>query len=173
MTLSTELPELRPFLRDATSGDYDAIFRINAESRPGVSALTPDYLEALIDECELFRLVEIGDHLAGYLCALGRRASYDGEEFRWFQDRIAGNFLYIDQVAIERGSRRRALGGILYDDLEAYATATGIGTLACEVDHDPLNIASRAFHEKRGFREIGRLPTRGVVVSLLVKIVGT
>lgn len=48
--------------------DIDAIFRINAESVPDVSVLTPEYFEHLLRACTLFRLIEVGNQFAGYLC---------------------------------------------------------------------------------------------------------
>jgi predicted GNAT superfamily acetyltransferase len=57
----------------------------------------------------------------------------------------------------------------LYDDLEHYAYRNGIDTLVCEVNYGPANLASLAFHQQRGFSKLGRMNTRGVIVSLLAK----
>lgn len=74
-----------------------------------------------------------------------------------------------DQLAVGQRFRGRGLGRALYKDLENCARHNGIGTLACEVNLDPVNIASQALHRHCGFDEAGRMATRGVVVSLLVK----
>ncbi|MCO6413772.1 MAG: GNAT family N-acetyltransferase, partial [Thiogranum sp.] len=94
---------------------------------------------------------------------------YDGEEFLWFREHFRGDFLYIDQVAVGRRYRGRGLGRALYDDLEYHAHRNGIDTLVCEVNCEPFNVASQAFHRQRGFSEVGRMETRGVSVSLLAK----
>jgi predicted GNAT superfamily acetyltransferase len=92
-------------MRDATLRDSDAIFRINAEYLPGVSQLTPQYFEHLIRECVLFQLIEVGNQVVGYLCAMNANAIYDGEEFQWFREHFDRDFLYVDQAAIGRSHR--------------------------------------------------------------------
>lgn len=156
-------------LRDATPRDIDAIFEINAHAVPGVSALTPAYFETLINECAQFRLVEVRKSIAGYLCAMNRHAAYDGEEFQRFREHFRGNFLYVDQLAIARDYRGSGLGRALHDDLEKYASRSGINRLTCEVNYNPINAESQVFHRQCGFAEVGRMETRGVVVSLLAK----
>jgi len=75
----------------------------------------------------------------------------------------------IDQVAVGPRHRRRGLARALNDDLETIARRSGIGTLVCEVNRQPPNEASARFHEWRGFREVGTLATRGLLVTLLAK----
>jgi len=160
---------MQAFLRDATAGDFDAVLRINCDARPGVAELTPAYFAHLIRSCALFRLLEVEEGVAGYLCAMDRSATYDGEEFQWFRKHLRESFLYIDQVAVALPFRGKGLGRTLYDDPECYAYRNGIDTLVCEVNHEPANLASLAFHQQRGFSELGRMNTRGVIVSLLAK----
>lgn len=160
---------MQVILRDTTAGDFDAIFVINAEALPGVAELTLDNFEHLIRACAVFRLLEVAEGVAGYLCAMDRSAAYDGEEFQWFRKHLREPFLYIDQVAIALPYRGKGLGRTLYDDLECHAYRNGIDTLVCEVNHEPANVASQAFHRQRGFSELGRMNTRGVIVSLLAK----
>jgi predicted GNAT superfamily acetyltransferase len=156
-------------IRDVGPGDSDAIFRINADALPGVAVLTPEYFEQLMSACAMFRLIEVKEQVAGYLCAMNRYAAYDGEEFQWFHEHFLGDFLYIDQVAVWRHYRGRGLGRALYDDLEHHAHRNGIDTLVCEVNREPFNVASQSFHQQRGFSEVGRMETHGVLVSLLAK----
>lgn len=156
-------------MRNLTPGDADAIFRINADSAPAVSVLTRAYFELLMKACAVFRLIEVDTQVAGYLCAMNRDADYDGKEFQWFRERFRENFLYIDQVAVARTYRGKGFGRALYKDLENYAHRNGIDTLVCEVNYNPVNIESQAFHRQRGFCEVGRMETRGVMVSLLAK----
>ena len=160
---------MQTLLRDATPGDIDAIFRINADALPGVAELTPEYFEHLMSVCALFRLIELKERVAGYLCAMDRFATYDGAEFQWFREHVGESFLYVDQVAVGRCYRGNGLGRALYDDLEHYSHRNGIDTLVCEVNYEPVNAASQAFHRQRGFSEVGRMNTRGVIVSLLAK----
>ena len=51
--------------------------------------------------------------------------------------------------------QRAGLGDALYHDLKSHAERRGIRRLVCEVDAEPLNAASDAFHARRGFVEMG------------------
>jgi hypothetical protein len=42
---------------NASPGDIEAIFTINADALPGVAELTPQYFEHLRNTCALFRLI--------------------------------------------------------------------------------------------------------------------
>lgn len=156
-------------IRNVTHRDTDSVFQINSESVPGVSAFDSEYYDLLARECELFRLIEVDSRVAGYICAMNRFATYDGDEFHWFQNHFCENFLYIDQVAVSQLDRGKGLGRALYDHLETHAIQKGIAHLTCEVNYEPINAASQVFHAQLGFKELGRLATRGVVVSLLAK----
>jgi predicted GNAT superfamily acetyltransferase len=160
---------MQPITRDALSRDSNAILRINRDSLSGVSVLNREYFVQLLTECTLFRVIEVDEEVAGYVCILDQDANYDGEEFQWFRKHLGEGFLYIDQVAISQDYRGRGLGRTLYDSLELYASQNRINTLACEVNYEPLNIESQEFHRRCGFDKVGRMKTRGLVVSLLVK----
>ncbi len=63
--------------------------------------------------------------------------------------------------------RRRGLAGFVYDAMEDVARPFGRMTL--EVNVDPPNLGSLAFHERRGYVEVGRLGDPGHVVGLMAK----
>jgi hypothetical protein len=44
----------------------------------------------------------------------------------------------------------------MYDDAIEFARRQGVEIVTCEFDVDPPNEASRRFHERFGFREVGR-----------------
>lgn len=172
MRLNELGPARHPAILDVTTTDFDAIREINAAAVPAVSVLTPGYFEQLLRECTVFSLIQVEERTAGYACAMPHDATYDGVEFQWFRARFLQDFLYIDQVAIDRNHREKGLGRALYGHLEEYATRNRVSTLVCEVNHDPCNSASQAFHKRCGFVEAGRMKARGVVVSLLAKQLG-
>ena len=64
-------------------------------------------------------------------------------------------FLYIDRIVVGRAYQRAGLGAALYADLLEFAAQRGVERLVCEVDIEPLNVASDAFHRRRGFVEVG------------------
>ena len=160
---------MKTIIRDVIPGDKDGIFQVNRDSLSGVSAFDDEYFATLVRECALFRVAEVGQAIEGYVCGISHQAIYDGEEFALFLDHLPDGFLYIDQVAIRQRSRGQGLGRPLYQDMETYARENGFSALACEVNYEPFNAASQAFHRQFGFAEVVRMPIRGLVVSLLTK----
>src|SRR5262249_34694999 len=107
--------------------------------------------------------------VVGYVVAMRFDTPYAAEEFLKFRT-LYPRFLYIDQVAIAAARRSRGLGSLLYDRVEAIAAQAGLPLLTCEVNTRPPNPRSIAFHERRGFREVGRLDVRdGRSVALFAK----
>jgi predicted GNAT superfamily acetyltransferase len=155
-------------IRVARQQDFDAILAINVEGRPGVSALTHSELASALATGSVW-VAEGTAGLAGYLIAYRSDAAYDGEEFIWFQSRYSP-FLYIDQVAVTRQQRRAAVGFQLYQIAERAAREHGFFSLVCEVNLDPPNPVSLAFHTRNDFHEVGILDTQdGRKVKLLLK----
>jgi len=149
--------------------DFAAIFEINQEAVPEVFALDAREFSRLLELCEYARVAEIDDEIAGYLFVLGKGLEYDGEEYHWFCQNLSEEFLYIDQVAIAGRWRGTGCGTKLYADLEQYALRNRKNALACEINYQPFNAGSMAFHRKAGFEELIRLEARGMKVSLQIK----
>lgn len=81
--------------------------------------------------------------------------------------------MYVDQVALAPSYRGRGVGSILYSELERWDVRQLCRSLNCEVNLDPPNPGSLAFHRSYGFIEIGRMHTSaGRHVALLQKEVG-
>lgn len=108
-----------------------------------------------------------------FLIALAERAPADAPNYHWFSERIS-RFVYIDRVVVGEQVRRRGLARLLYDDLFEAARRAGYARVCCEVNIDPPNPGSDAFHMRLGFQEIGRayLPTREKTVRYLVRELG-
>lgn len=108
--------------------------------------------------------------LIGYLLAFPSQAPYDGEEFIALVRSRAERFLYIDQVAVARHMRRTGAASALYEHVEADARRTAFAALCCEVNLEPPNPGSLAFHRQAGFERLGMLETAdGRTVALLRK----
>ena len=159
-------------LRQIVRADCGEVLRINAASLPGVAPL---------DKPEFDRLLEIPNtHLAiegpaaslkGYALAFTSSAPYDGEEFQAFIDSGLKPFIYIDQVASDADHRRRGIASYLYRALEIHARQLSFSALCCEVNLEPPNPGSIAFHQDRGFRQTRVLQTQdGRTVALLRKL---
>jgi predicted GNAT superfamily acetyltransferase len=148
-------------VRNATPLDGDAILLINEASQPHVARL---------DALELQRLRSLGAHvlvaqlgldsLQGYLLAFTHEDRYDAEEFLALRQRLHCPFLYIDQVAIHPNFRRAGGGGCLYEAARGLALALGLEKLCCEVNLNPPNPRSLAFHEHAGFSQLGVLAVK-------------
>jgi uncharacterized protein len=74
--------------------------------------------------------------------------------FQWFRQRYP-RFAYVDRVAVAQTARGRGLGRALYEDLFAKAAAEGHTIVTCEINTDPPNPGSQAFHAALGFNAVG------------------
>jgi hypothetical protein len=99
-------------------------------------------------------VVALEEAVHGFLLALREGADYDSPNYQWFSRRYA-EFVYIDRVVIDAAARGLHLAGQLYEDLVARARSQGYARITCEFDTDPPNEASRRFHARFGFREVG------------------
>jgi predicted GNAT superfamily acetyltransferase len=110
----------------------------------------------------------VAEPRAGFLLAFAPDAGLASPNFRWFAARMAG-FLYIDRIVVAAAARGRGLATALYKDAAEAAGRLGLGALVAEVNLDPPNPASLAFHEKAGFVPVGeaRLEGRGKIVRYL------
>lgn len=105
-----------------------------------------------------------------FLIALAERAPAEAPNYRWFIERFE-RLIYIDRVVVAEHARRRGLGRLLYSDLIHAARRAGYERICCEVNLDPPNPASDAFHARLGFEDAGRayLPERRKTVRYLIR----
>ncbi len=99
-----------------------------------------------------------------FLVALDQGADYDSPNFLWFRDRFE-RFVYVDRIAVAPQARGRGLARALYEALIARARAAGHDRIVCEVNADPPNPASDAFHAALGFAVIGAATLSGGKVA--------
>ena len=88
------------------------------------------------------------------IVAMHEGCIYDNPNFAWHARRFQ-RFYYIDRVVVSGGARGRGLARQLYDDLETVARAEGRQRLVCEINAEPPNPQSDAFHQKLGFEPVG------------------
>jgi len=157
------------FICQAKREHFQDIRAINAESTPGVSGLTSAALDHVVETACVMWVALVNERVAGYLIGCAPYAIYEGEEFRWFRSRVK-DFLYVDQIAVRASHRSQGIGAALYQELEQFAERSELWTLVCEVNLDPPNPGSMAFHMRQGFAELERLRTSdGRHVALLHK----
>ncbi len=106
----------------------------------------------------------------GFLLALDQDAPYDNANFRWFKARFP-QFFYVDRVLIDAAGRGRGLARALYEDLFAQAGSAGHTAICAEINSDPPNPASDAFHAALGFETAGSAfhPHLGKTVRYIVR----
>ena len=142
-------------IRDATPADYPAILALNLESEHFLAALGPAQLARLHAMADRLRVVELDGAVVAFLLTLREGAEYDSPNYRYFAGRY-DTFLYVDRIVVAGAHQGRGVGAALYDDLFAHARRTGAERVTCEIDAIPPNEASRRFHARYGFRELGR-----------------
>jgi hypothetical protein len=83
--------------------------------------------------------------------------------------------VYVDRICVAPSARRLGYAGRLYADLFASATEAGHTLVTCEVNADPPNPRSDAFHLALGFVAVGSetLPdSSGKTVRYLQRTLG-
>ena len=136
------------------AADYPEILALNDSALPHVNRISTDDLAEFAAQSCYFRIARDGEKLTGFLLAFSERASYHSPNFLWFRDRYP-RFIYIDRIVVASSSRREGIGCRFYADLE-HAARAHAQVLTCEVNLDPPNPGSFTFHERCGFREVGR-----------------
>lgn len=142
-------------IRDFAPGDAPAVLAINNAAVPAMNVLDGPALEWLVGHAAHARVAEDDRGVAGVLLCLGEGAGYDSDNYRWFSARFRG-FVYVDRIAVAERARSRGAGAALYDDLAQRARGRWHWILA-EVNAEPPNPRSLAFHERHGFVRVGRV----------------
>lgn len=134
-----------------------ALLALNNAHARELSWLEPARLRHLVEQAFLAR--RIGDAEA-FLLAFDQGADYDSPNFLWFRDRYR-RFVYVDRIVTATAARGRGHARRLYEDLFAEAARVGHDRVVCEVNAEPPNPASDAFHAALGFVEVGRAAIHG------------
>ena len=127
-----------------------------------------------LDAAGLDRLLATAAHATGVapaealLIAFDQDADYASPNFLWWRARRP-RFLYVDRLVVAPHARGKGVARALYADL--FARHPG-SVVVCEVNADPPNPASDAFHAAHGFTYAGEatLPDRGKRVRHLERV---
>lgn len=141
-------------IRDIVDADYPAILDLNAAEEQQTSAMNCQRLESLVRMCSFRKVFTVDGEVAAFILALEDAAPYQNDNFSWFAARIP-KFIYVDRIVVGSRFAGRKIGSKLYNELFAFARSKGIPTITCEYNIEPPNPASRAFHDKFGFGELG------------------
>ena len=154
-------------IRPLREGDLESLVAVNDGAYPAVPITPLDEFAALVRMGALVLVVDDGEP-AGFLLTMAPGLDYASENYRFFSER-SNDFLYIDRIVLAPEARGAGLGSELYGRIFAAATQRGASEVTCEVNVEPPNPASLAFHAALGFAEVARQSTKGgsVVVALL------
>lgn len=155
-------------LRAATRTDWPAILALNHDAVQFTGVMDAARLEKLAGWACYLRVVERDGAVIAFLMGFREGTDYDSPNYLWFCERFT-NFHYVDRVVVAPQFRGQRIADLIYDDFEAFARTNGAPSIACEVNVEPPNPVSLKFHDKRGFREVGRNSYAGKIVAMLEK----
>lgn len=144
--IETHLP-----IEQVSPQDEPAVLALNNEHAAELSWLEPEHLSFLLGEA--FYARRIGS-LEAFIMTFDQDASYDSPNFLWFRQRYP-RFVYVDRVVVAAAARGRGHARRLYEDLFEQASRASQAIVTCEVNAEPPNPASDAFHAALGFGEVG------------------
>lgn len=147
----------------------EALLALNNAHAVELSFADEARMDLLVREAFLAARVGMLDAL---LLAFAPGADYDSANYRWFAARY-DSFVYVDRVVTAAHARGKGHARRLYAHLFAAAREAGHARIVCEVNSDPPNPASDAFHAALGFRPVGEaLLGNGKTVTYLALELG-
>lgn len=154
-------------IRPARHSDLTSIRELNEAVLPHVNSIPIADFEYFLKISSYFLVAEEGDQtISGFLIVLGPGQKYDSENYRYFSERYS-SFDYVDRIVIGEDHRGKGYGSEFYNYLSAHSKEERI---TCEVNLEPPNPGSIAFHQKIGFKEVNQQFSEGgkKKVSLMV-----
>jgi predicted GNAT superfamily acetyltransferase len=144
-----------------THSDFDSIVHLNQNALEGVGPLDNESLSLLVKMSDQALVAEDDGDIAGFVITLPPGAEYDSSRYRWFEDKLVDDYVYLDRIVVSDAHRRKGVASKLYEEIE------GDAPVALEVYE--TNDVSLAFHESRGFEEVGALTHDGKTNLMLVR----
>jgi predicted GNAT superfamily acetyltransferase len=158
--------------RPIAEADIKLLRLINNDAYPAVPRATGEEMTALVENASWGLLATQGEEIAGFVLCFDPGVEYDSENYRYFESHFDSHF-YIDRIVIAKSFRGAGLGVALYESVFEEAKKRGAESVTCEVNLDPPNPVSIAFHRRMGFGDVGTQDTKGgsVVVQLMAAAV--
>ncbi|MHB1138301.1 MAG: GNAT family N-acetyltransferase [Microthrixaceae bacterium] len=142
-------------LRPLAPGDLDDVLELNQRSTPEVGEVDRARLASIVASASLSLVARDGHGgLAGFVIVLGPGAAYDSPNYLHFAATYP-DFRYVDRIAIDPRAQGVGLGRRLYRAVVEHARAAGSPVVLAEVNLEPPNPVSLAFHAALGFTEVG------------------
>lgn len=149
-------------IRPLESDDLPVLLALNNAHAAEVNALTEDAFRRHMTVAAYAVCVDGG---LGFLLAFDETTPVQGPNHGWFVERFA-RFAYVDRVVVAAEARGQGIARRFYERLVEAGRP-----LCCEVNVEPLNAVSLAFHERLGFVPCGEAidPRNGKRVRYLVR----
>jgi len=154
-------------LRPISAADHPAVLGWNESNVSVLAPLDEPRLEELLGWTDLGCVIHREQQDVGFVLTFASGTAYDSENYRWFAEQCP-TFYYLDRIVIDPSVRRAGMATRVYDEIEERAAALA-PVMCLEVNLDPPNEPSLAFHARRGYQEVGRHVATGHLVSLMVK----
>lgn len=129
---------------------------MNNQAVPAVNLHDVESFGALVAMADQTWVVDDAGRLGGLLVTFAPGAAYESRNYAWLAERY-DNFGYVDRIIVADTHRRRGLAGRLYDTFAQHAGDCGKDRLVCEVNIEPPNPVSVAFHRANGWNGIDDL----------------
>ncbi len=154
-------------VRDAVEGDEDFILALNAACTPAVGDMTREKYRQLVGWSHRVLIAEVHGSPVGFVILIRPGSAYPSDNYGWFEETF-GRHLYVDRIAVSNQARGTGAGRALYDEALRLAAELGEERVTAEVNEDPPNPESMAFHARMGFRHLkSRTSGSGKTVAML------
>jgi uncharacterized protein len=156
-------------LRPIHPADHAAVLELNARNVELLAPMGEQRLQQLLGWTDRADVIESGTvpgEVAGFVFTFAAGTAYDSANYRWFSESFE-DFYYLDRIVLADAHRRLGLGRQVYDELEQVAAQHG--RMVLEVNLEPANEPSLAFHRSRGYVDVAELGEPGKRVVLMEK----
>lgn len=155
-------------IRGALPDDAARLTELNNGATPAVPEVSLEQMAELLAQASWSIVAEREGEVVGFVICFDPGVDYDSENYRYFEARHPSHF-YIDRIVIDPDHRGAKLGATLYAEVFNRAQDQGLAQVTCEVNLEPPNPASIAFHHRLGFVDVDTQATKGgsVVVQLM------
>ena len=134
-------------------GDLEWVLKANNAAVPAVNPHDASSLRALIDGADRCWVAVDGTTPVGLLVTFGPGATYESTNYRWLSERY-DRFRYVDRIVVIPEAKGRGVGRALYRALEEHVASVEAERVLCEVNIEPPNPSSIAFHTAMGWSPI-------------------
>ena len=154
-------------LRPIEPRDHAFVLELNRLHEHLTAPLSHARLVDLVGWADRAVVIDADGSRAGFVITFAPGTPYDSPYYAEF-GRLFEEFTYLDRIVIDAAFQRRGLGSAAYDDLEA----TAAPRMVLEVNVDPPNEPSLAFHRARGYEVVAEFGPKTHRVLQLSKELG-